>query len=190
MIPFGIILRSVRPAAGERPFIKYRLLCRPSWCLVEARYYISQGFKLGSATRNISWGPDPILQDVLIVQDARLFEESLGLATICSSHANLLICWHEVLQEAIFVLLFLLASLLPWVCFVVYLGLDVVFRLLTFRSTIRADLKRLIVLLLLLLKWLYGEVVVDWTFAHSTIFCAFIYPFHSATFFQEGSKLG
>ena len=166
--------------------------------MLEARYDVCQGFKLGSTSRNISWGPDPVLEDVLVVNDARLSEESFGLAAIGISHINLLLCGHEVLYIAILTLLFLFASLPSGVCIVVNIGLNIIIGMLRWPAILAEPPstaptlhnKRLIVLLLLLLKWLDGEIVVHWTFTLSAVLCAFIHPSFSAIFLQIGSKLG
>ena len=167
-------------------------------CLLEARYDVCQGFKLGSSSRNISWSPDPVLENILVVNDARLSEESFGLAAIGISHINLLLCRHDIIYIAILTLLFLFASLPSGVCIVVYIGLNIIIGLLRWPAILAMPPstaptlhnKGLIVLLKLLLKWLDGEVVVHWTFTHSAVLCAFINPSFSSTFLQIGSELG
>ena len=66
-----------------------------------------QGFELSSSSRDVGRGLDPVLKTDLVVLDAGSPELALGLTAISISHIDFAVSRHQILQIAIFFLLFL-----------------------------------------------------------------------------------
>ena len=135
-----------------------------------------QGFELSSSSRDVGRGLDPVLKTDLVVLDAGSPELALGLTAISISHIDFAVSRHQILQIAIFFLLFLHLFLGLLIGKIIQTGFDIRLcsrSLITISAAPGAALTVTLLgdsfVVLVLVKPLVGDVVVGWSIFHGAV---------------------